>query len=112
MSAPGVKTSIESRLATAADRPPPPSPKLTLSPAKSPDGGGRSPQNLQAAIEVRVRDISLGLNLRWQDGYRSRRLAGVDVAQRLSRLMGALGASSRSVIWSWVSESQTAWACV
>lgn len=49
------------------------------------DGGGRSPQNLQAAIEVRVRDISLGLNLRWQDGYRSRRLAGVDGAQDLVR---------------------------
>ena len=53
MSAPGVKTSIESRLATAADRPPPPSPKLTLSPAKSPDGGGRSPLAERRAERLR-----------------------------------------------------------
>ena len=46
--------------------------------ALSGDGGGRSRQDMRLSMDATIRDIRASVNARWNEGYRSRRLAGVD----------------------------------
>jgi hypothetical protein len=49
------------------------------------DGGGRSRQDLRLSMDTQIKSVRASLNARWQEGYRSRRLAGVDGPDDLVR---------------------------
>lgn len=49
------------------------------------DGGGQSRQDARLGVDVRWKPVTVNLNLRWQEGYRTRRTSGVDGADDLVR---------------------------
>ena len=49
------------------------------------DGGGRSRQDFRLGFDLRHRSVNASVNARWNEGYRSRRLAGVDGPDDLVR---------------------------